>query len=103
MPSPNSNREPGFGLGSVLSAAGIGANRAEIILATGEVDHGRIAEDQTQLQQTLRDHTVVIVAIDLFVSDGASGSKPCTAEAGTLQGNRIRKPALHGCSEVQCR
>src|SRR5204862_3750609 len=83
-----------FGARDVVAAAGAGAgDSADEEVARGDVERGRVAEDEAQREQALRREPIVIIGI----LAGVEGTDAGIARAGedrALGDDRIGKPQL---------
>src|SRR3990172_1973636 len=75
-----------------------GTEAADIVLASRQVEHGLVAEDQTGREKPLRCPAVVVVAV-LAGADGAACAVSDSAERRALECDRTREPPLAGGAE----
>src|SRR3990172_10302608 len=75
-----------------------GTEAADIVLASRQVEHGLVAEDQTGREKPLRCPAVMVVAV-LAGADGAACAVSDSAERRALECDRTREPPLAGGTE----
>ena len=85
----------------------VGARAADIVLTPRQIEHGRLAEDEAEREQSLRGVAVVVVAYTrcgvAHGCDGAGCSETDAAEERTLERHRVREPPLGGGAEREGR
>src|SRR5579863_8910620 len=100
----NTHSDPHVLTGDILrSIRVVRAHSADVVLAPRKVEHGHLAEDEAEREESLRGGAEVVVAythdIVTHPLGGAGGSEADAAEGRTLERYRAREPPLGGGAE----
>src|SRR5687768_1658852 len=83
-----------------LVAVATGVDAHDPVVPALSLQHDEIADDQSQAENRMRNHTIAVVAL-LTIADRSGGAEAGAAEDSALQGHRAGQPPLSDGSERQ--